>query len=167
MEPKEAQPDNKVDSSETGHQALSIAAHDAIEDICRILGWRLLDAYEAYAQVASRTKPADRWWHEAVLRCCVDMLLIECHFSPAAVKEVVLEYLAGDTSAAEIVDYAERIRTSGAPSQDTLRLPDLPSPELCIPAPFDLPRPGRGERIEVRRDAVRLPDPVFSEVEPT
>jgi hypothetical protein len=55
MEPKEAQPDNKVDSSEAARQPLSIAAHDAIEEICRVLSGRLLDAYEAYAASLPRT----------------------------------------------------------------------------------------------------------------
>lgn len=167
MEPKETQHDKKADSSETGRQPLNIAAHDMIEEICRVLRGRLLEAYEAYAGVARRTKPADRWWYEASLRCCLDVLLIEYHFSPAALKELVLEYLADGSPSARITDYAGRIRMRGTSSEDVRRLPDVPSPEQCISAPFDLPRPGPGKEIEVHGDAVRLPDPAFFDVEPT
>ncbi len=167
MEPKDTQHDHKADSSETGKRPLNIAAHDMIEEICRVLGWRLLDAYEAYAGATSRTKPADRWWHEAALRCCLDMLRIEYHVSPIALKELVLEYLAGDMSPTGITDYAKRIRMKHTFAEVVPRLPDVPSPEQCISAPFDLPRPGLAQRIDVQRDAVRLPDPAFFDVEST
>lgn len=39
------------------------------------------------------------------------------------------------------------------------RLPDLPILDVNIPAPFDLPRPGKPERVEPRQAKERLPEP--------
>lgn len=167
MESEETQHDRNTDSSETSQRPLNIAAHDMIEEICRILRWRLLDAYETYADAPARTKPADRWWYEAALRCCLDMLLIEYRFTPGDLRKLVLDYLGQDLSSVRITDYAQRIRMARISGDDIPRLPNVPSAEQCVSAPLDLPRPGPGEKIEVHRDAVRLPDPAFFETEPT
>src|SRR5262245_35745279 len=47
------------------------------------------------------------------------------------------------------------------------RLPDPPLLDECIPVPFDLPRPGKGERVQARTVPPRLPDSLDLESDPT
>jgi hypothetical protein len=67
--------------------------------------------------------------------------------SPQASAQPHLEQLAEDT-------------TSDAQrgEEPIARVPDPPLVDEAIPAPFDLPRPGKGVRVKARQGTIRLPD---------
>lgn len=50
-------------------------------------------------------------------------------------------------------------RTSSSSPPQSVRLPDPPLESLEQPAPFNLPRPGRGRPVPYREGKARFPDP--------
>ncbi len=122
MEPRDVPPNQEADSSEKGEQPLNLAEHEAIEEVGEVLSFRLLDAYEAYVGASSRTEPPDSWWHDAALRCCLDMLLIDYRVSPDILRQSVQDYLAHDSLSASPADYAERIRMGHESAESEVRV---------------------------------------------